>query len=631
MNWKAIGASVFSALSLAHEAHGASEPPLIPEVKADRRICFTMYTVSRGVLKLTAQLYPIPSGIGRDVFLDVRRKDGWKTIGREQADGRGWVATFRVGDWDASSDVSYRVRHGNVAEHAGVVRKDPAGKGTIVVAAFCGNFMAPGAEVALPKTDLVANIKKLKPDLLFFAGRQVIEHDNHLAHWLKFGREFGEVLCDYPSVCLPDADDVGQDHLWSAGGKKAEKESGEDGGYYRPAEYVAEVERAQMAHLPDPHDGSPLAGGIGVHHTSLTVGRVSFAIIDGRKFKAAPTNRFSDNAAPWLVTTNAYDPSALDTEGADLLGERQLKFLRAWAADWGDCDMKAVLSQSVFCGGPHLYGSRERRVRADLDSNGWPKSGRERAVDTIRRASAVEIAAGDHLAYVVQHGIEDWGDACYSFAIPPMANRELRWWAPESPGKNRPQGAPEHMGDFLDGFGNRVTMVAVANPSAESHDPGILTARAAGFGVIRFNRQEGEITFECWPRNADVGSRGAKQYPGWPITIQQGDNNKRKPTAHLAELTIKGAKGPVIVEVIDDASGETLYARRVKSETFKPGIFRDGPHTINVTAGSQHKNFPGVLPAESGGPMRLEVDFSPPPPPVPEKEKTSAKKRRSRR
>lgn len=606
----------------------AGGDPLIPDVKAGQRICFAMYTVHRGVLKLTAQLYPVPSGIERDVYLDVKRGGSWKQVAQEKAAEQGWVATFRVEKWDSSYDVPYRVRHGRVAEYEGTIRKDPASKETIVVAVFSGNAMPSGDGAEIPKADILANIKKLKPDLLFFAGGQVCAHENHLGHWLRFGREFGEVLRHCPSVCLPDASDVGQESLWGAGGKKSGKASGEDGGYYRSAEYVREVERAQAGHLPDPHDRSSLDRGIGMYHTALTVGRVSFAIVDGRKFKSAPAG-VAPGQGPrsWLVTTNAFDADALDVSGAELLGERQLKFLRDWGADWADCDMKAVLTQAAFCGGAHLYGGRDRRVYADLDSNGWPRSGRDRALDAMRAAFAVHIAGGGRPGAVFHHGIDEWGDAGYSFSVPPMANTGLCWWAPEIPGKNVVQGGGGSEGKFLDGFGNRMTLEAVANPSGEPHDGG-LTARGAGFGVVKFHKPAREVTFECWPRDVDIGSRNAQQYPGWPITVRQEENNRRRPTGQLGALTVKGAEDPV-VQVLDDASGEILYTLRIKGTTYRLGVFRDGPHTVNVIAGDKRKSFPGVMPVRSGGPAQLEADFSPPP--LPQKEETGKAVRKARR
>jgi hypothetical protein len=40
----------------------------------------------------------------------------------------------------------------------------------------------------------VENLKRLKPDLLFFSGDQVYNHSAHLTYWLKFGRDFGELI-----------------------------------------------------------------------------------------------------------------------------------------------------------------------------------------------------------------------------------------------------------------------------------------------------------------------------------------------------------------------------------------------------------------------------------------------------
>ena len=77
----------------------------------------------------------------------------------------------------------------------------------------------------------------------------------------------------------------------------------------------------------------------------------------------------------------------LDVPKAKLLGDRQLKFLREWGANWTGTDMKAVLSQTVFCGGAHIH--RDKRLKVDLDSNGWPQSGRNRALSEIRKCFAL--------------------------------------------------------------------------------------------------------------------------------------------------------------------------------------------------------------------------------------------------
>jgi len=437
-------------LSTAH-----AQPLKIPEVSRDKVICFALYTVHNNIMKMTAQLYPLKDGEDRIVRLEVKQDGKWKQIAQTQVVERGWTAVFRVENWDSAKDIEYRVAHGKNAYYTGIIRKDPVDKNTIVVAAFTGNsiYIPHGGDI--PKVDIVENLKKIKPDLLFFSGDQVYDHNRHYAYWLKFGRDFGDVIRNTPTVTIPDDHDVGQANLWGAGGKVSHTRAGHDGGYAAPLEYVKEVERAQTSHLPDPYDPTPIERGIGVYYTSLTLGRISFAIIEDRKFKSGPQGLVPQRGPrpdhildpnydpksidvpgakllgerpqglvpqrgprPDHILDPNYDPKSIDVPGAKLLGERQLKFLRQWGTDWRGADMKAVLSQTIFCGGAHIHGNTGNRLHADLDSNGWPQTGRNKAIAEIRRAFAIHIAGDQHLATIFHHGIDDWNDACYSFCVP---------------------------------------------------------------------------------------------------------------------------------------------------------------------------------------------------------------------
>jgi len=560
---------------------------VIPEVPKEERICFALYTVHDDTLKLTAQLYPLGNVDAIEVHLEVERDGQWDRIATAEVIYPGFTAPFRVEDWDSSRDIRYRVVHQDAAFYEGTIKRDPRDKDTIVVAAFTGNSIYPGHGGDIPRTDIVDNLKKIEPDLLFFSGDQVYDHARHLAAWLKFGRDFGEIIRNTPTVTIPDDHDVGMYNLWGENGKRSASRAGSDGGYFMPVEYVKEVERAQTSHLPDPYDPTPIDRGIGVYYTDLTVGGVSFAILEDRKFKTAPLGRTPElGPRPDHVMDPGYDPQSLDVPGARLLGERQLAFLRDWAADWADCEMKAVLSQTIFCGGAHIHGKLGGRVLVDLDSNGWPQSGRNRALAEMRKAFAVHIAGDQHLGTVFHHGIEDWNDAVYSFCVPSIANLYLRWWAPLEPGRNRAPGAPAYTGEFLDGLSNMVTLTAVANPSQERNGGNKLTTRAAGFGLIRFHKKTREITFECWPRNVDVTVPGTKQYPGWPVTIQQQDNYGRAAKGFLPELEVRGLTDP-IVQVREEASGEVVYTLRIKGTRFRPKVFRKGMYTIKVGDGSR--------------------------------------------
>ena len=564
----------------------------IPEVTRDKVICFALYTVHDKTLKLTAQFYPLKEGEPRKAHLQIKRGEEWVNVANTTIIERGWTAPFRVNNWDDSKKVSYRVRHGKEAQYEGIIQKNPADKDEFVMVGFTGNSINPNHGGDIPKNDLVENIKKIKPDLLFFSGDQVYDHRRHYAAWLKFGRDFGEVIKNHPTVTIPDDHDVGQPNLWGHNGKKSTLPGASDGGYTMPVEYVKEVERAQTSHLPDPYDPTQINRGIGTYYTNLNWGRISFAIIEDRKFKTGPAGMIpKQGPRPDHIRNPNYDPKSVDVPQARLLGERQLKFLDEWSQDWKNTDMKVALSQTIFCGGAHIHGKIGGRLHADLDSNGWPQTGRNKAIASLRKAYAFHFAGDQHLATVFHHGINEWRDSIYSFCVPSIANLYLRWWKPLEPGKNRGPGVDPILGDHFDGFNNKVTAIAVANPSPEKGGDR-LTTRAAGFGVTRINKKTRDVTFICWPRNVDVSAKDAKPYPGWPFTFNQLDNYGRKADAYLPSLEIN--RPNQVVQVINEKTEEILYTIRIKGSAFRPKVFSDGSYTINVGEGNERKSLKGI-------------------------------------
>ena len=563
-------------------------------ITKDNLICFALYTVHKNTLKLTPPLYPLADDDPRTVRLEIKKGDKFVQVAETKVIEKGWTAPFRVEKWDTTKDIEYRVAHGKTAFYTGIIRKDPVDKDTIVVAAFTGNSVRPQHGGDLPKDDIVKNLKKLKPDLLFFSGDQVYDHRQHFKAWTRFGRDFGDIIRNTPTVTIPDDHDVGQANIWGAGGKKSNTGAGHDGGYFMPVEYVKEVERAQTSHLPDPFDPTPILRGIGVYYTELTIGRVSFAIIEDRKFKSGPQGLVpKQGPRPDHIRNPNYDPKSVDVPGAVLLGKRQLKFLDHWAANWDGADMKAVLSQTVFANVAHIHGGASNRLHADMDSNGWPQTGRNKAISAIRKGYANMICGDQHLGTIVHHGVDDWRDSGYSFCVPSIANLYLRWWKPLEKGKNRVEGSPEYTGDHIDGFANKVTVHAAANPDAKPKTNNRLTTRSAGFGVIKFNRKSRKITMECWPRNVDVTDPASKQYLGWPMTIGQEDNYGRKAKAYLPTLKIAGDANPV-VQIIDESNGEIVYTLRINGNSFRAKVFKEGKYTIKVSNDQKSKTLKGV-------------------------------------
>jgi len=571
---------------------GKGRPVLaIPDVAKKDVICFALYTVHDKTLKLTAQLYPLDEDDPKTARLEIEKDGEWVEVATTDVIEPGWTAPFRVENWDDTKDHNYRVAHGTEATYEGLVRRNPVDKDEIVVAGFTGNSINPAHGGDISRQDIIDNVRKVDADILFFSGDQVYDHFRHYAAWLKFGRDFGEIIKDRPTVCLPDDHDAGQPNIWGESGKVSTLKGAADGGYARPAEYVKEVERAQTSHFPDPVDPRPIGQGIGVWFTNLNWGNVDFAILEDRKFKTGPAGRVpKQGPRPDHILNPDYDPASVDVEGAVLLGERQLAFLDEWAQDWSDADMKVALSATIFCGGAHIHGSANGRLHADMDSNGWPQSGRNRAIDALRKGFAFHYAGDQHLATIFQHGIDEHRDAIWSFCVPSIANLYLRWWDPLEPGENREEGAPEYTGDHLDGFANKVTNFAAATPEKQPAG-NLLNTRSAGFGIVRLNTKTREITMECWPRNVDITDPATEQYPGWPRTISQFDNYSPPSWGTLGTLTFD-VEDPV-VQLIDAATSEILYTVRANGTTFTPMVPKEG--SFLVKAG---KNAPDTVVAE---------------------------------
>lgn len=583
---------VFVAASLSARAQeqprraaANPRPPLtIPDVPRDEVICFCLYTTHNRVLKLTAILYPLKHDEERRVRLEIETNGQWREAATANVNPEGWMATFRVENWDDSQSRKYRVTHAGGARYDGVIRRNPRDRDEITVGVLsCNSNRDRGM-----REDIVANLKAQDPDLLFFGGDQSYDHKQHTAAFLLFGRQFGEIIRDRPTITIPDDHDVGQGNLWGAGGAVAKLPGGADGGYVMPAQYVNMVQRAQTSHLPDPYDSTPVKQGITVYYTSLELGGIDFAILEDRKWKTGPAGIIPQmGPRPDHINDPDYDRASIDVPEAELLGERQLRFLREWGQDWSGVDMKMVLSQTIFAGGAHLHGTVTNRLLADLDSNGWPQSGRAAALREIRRFFGFMIGGDQHLASVIHHGINAWEDSGWSFCGPSIENFYARWWWPlEEPMNRNPANPLPFTGRYFDGFGNKITMHAYSNPTESNH-------KAAGYGLVRLKKSTREITMECWPRHVNVTRADAKQFDGWPVTIKQEDNYARQAIAWLPTLRIEGAENAV-VQIIDEYNGEIVYTLRIRGRVFQPKVFREGTYTVKVGEGARRQMFPGT-------------------------------------
>lgn len=596
-------------------------------------ILWSQYTLSRGVLKLTAQMPPLGVEDDQSVALQVKANGEWKTIEEEYIHTLARTATFRIPGWDATRDTPYRLVYnligadGKAIPHywEGTVRRDPAGKATIVVAGFTGN-----QDTGFPNLPTLKNLLHHDPDLLFFSGDQIYENVagygiqrlpvetaalDYLRKWYLVGWSFGGLMKDRPTVHIPDDHDVYQGNIWGGGGRKQPLAEHERGGYVMPAEWVNMVQRTQTSHLPDPFDSRPVEQDITVYYTDLLYGRISFAILEDRKFKSGPKGIVPPTGGrPDHVTDPNFDRNAYDPPGATILGERQLDFIRHWTSDWRGADFKVALSQTIFGAAATTHGADFMRLVADLDSNGWPHSARDRSLRELRKGYAFMYAGDTHLPSLIHHGVEDWNDSGWSFCVPSIAAGYPRLYEPEPPGKNRAPGMPDYTGEFLDPFGNKLTVWAVANPKKvwRDHPYERLMDKASGYGIVRLDKSTGRITAECWPILVDASAPGAqsRQFPGWPRTIHREDNFPKKAVAWLPRIKVSGMANPV-VQVVDEVTGEHIYTLRIQGAEWHPRVFtKTGVYTVRAgEPGGDFREFKGLVPSTESESGVLEIAF----------------------
>ena len=177
--------------------------------------------------------------------------------------------------------------------------------------------------------------------------------------------------------------------------------------------------------------------------------------------------------------------------------------------------------------------------------------------------------------------------------------------------KKQNPGSPRYTGDYEDGFGNKITVLAVSNPTRTDREPQRLHQRAPGYGIVRFNRDTREITFENWPRWASPFKD--KPYPGWPVRVFQEDNYSRVPSGYLPPITVTGMENPVF-QVVNQGSGEIVYTIRAKTSRFTPMVFEEGAYTVRVgePGTDNFQTLTDLSPAAIHGEEEIRVRFDGP-------------------
>jgi alkaline phosphatase D len=399
---------------------------------------------------------------------------------------------------------------------------DRSSKGTPRLAGESSLELYTTANLYFPYAEITRNISKHRPDLYvafgdqFYEDRPTVEdHDSaptldFLYRYYLWLWSFRELTRSRPTVVLVDDHDVFQGNLWGHEGAPAPGGDPLQGGYSRAATWVNLVQRCQCGHNPDPYDPTPVLRGISVYYAAFRYGGISFAILEDRKWKTGDKDGLDATGAPYPVAT------------AQLLGTRQQAFLRDWAAR-DPALPRICLTQTLFgC----LQTDTRGLPMIDYDSNGYPAARRNTAVTLLEQARALILSGDQHLASVVRHGTTAFGDGPVQFVAPALGTAWQRWF--EAGPLPNSAGTP-HTGDWVDPFGNRMTVEAVANPKVRFADYragypgggqglGDRNLKSEGYGIVRVDRTGARYVLECWPWRADPAA-GGTQFSGWPRAL----------------------------------------------------------------------------------------------------------------
>ncbi|SET38096.1 alkaline phosphatase D family protein [Thalassotalea agarivorans] len=509
-----------------------------------------MHSVNKDNLRLSTQLMPVAATEISELTLQVKQtgQSTWVTAQTSPVED-GFVTIFDIAKWQYQVDHDYRIVNPKAPKqtlYQGTVSKDPGNSKTLKIALHScltataknlddGAYKARIKEervlgryskdnIQFPHTDLVQNCEKHQPDLYLFVGDQFYEGTptriwrgkpdsklDLLYRWYLWYWTHREQLKHRPAILLADDHDVLQGNLWGVGGRdpvitETGKRMEEDGGYMETKSLVQMAYRIQHSHNPAPYDPTPIDHDIPVTYGAFVYGGTSFAVIEDRKFKSRRNIK--------------VDPRYVQGE---LLGQRQEIFLREWK------DMDKGLPKVVITAS--MYGSAQTRgdliPLLDYDSNGYPHDGRTRAVKLIKDAKAVVLAGDQHIAMLAKQGINDHTDGPLFFAGPAGAAFWQRWFEGEGQLANQRNNDP-NTGDFEDTFGNKMRVLAVANPKVSykifksqvgdswSNFLSDRRLKSEGYGLVKVDHQAQQFHFECW--EFDVDPTTGKQFDGWPYS-----------------------------------------------------------------------------------------------------------------
>ena len=530
----------------------------------------TFYTNTKDSLFFTAQLMPhVPENM-KEVYLElVNGLTRTKHIGK--FDSLCYQIRFRIALPKKFNQLNYNLKFSPVSgeyeldetnTHSGVIKAEPSNKEPKLMALNCNGFTffhSGGIDyknIFYPYQQIKSGYENEKPDIIAFLGDQIYEsrpemaiykkpycNIDYLYKWSIWCYSFRDIVKNQPTIIMTDDHDVFQGNLWGNGGVNAKTKPiskipsyyGKDnydtwqqdhGGYFMGKKFVNMVTRCQTSHLPYPKE-KKLENGIINYYTDYKYGNLNFAILEDKKFKSPPSqNKFKVYNGFTIeknITSKDYH-----NDDFKLLGKNQLNFLRNWSGQSKNKEeFKIILTQSAYASlttvqvdytplkdRPAKKDSTPQKVSPDMDTNGWPKIGRDRALEALQDSSILFISGDQHMGAVID--VFDSSNTNYTFySVPAIANTWPRMWWPNNDGSNNNY----PLGKYTDAFGNKINVRAVANPNPNAPSPNSINRKSPGFGIVEFKKKGHKAFIHAYPLYFNTSST-LQEFKGWPIEIK---------------------------------------------------------------------------------------------------------------
>tara|TARA_B100000674_G_scaffold107486_1_gene78969 strand:- start:5257 stop:7635 length:2379 start_codon:yes stop_codon:yes gene_type:complete len=531
-------------------------------------ILSTFYTNTRDSLFFTAQLMPfVPKRKDEITFGFIEGSDEIKYVG--QFDSSCYQLRFRIPLPKNFKSKKYVVRSSvPLSENPhrkvfwGTVHSKPQNKRPKLMALNCNGFTffhSGGIEyknVFYPYRKIKEGYEIQKPDVVAFLGDQIYESRpemaiykepfcrlDYLYKWSIWCYAFRDLTQDQPTIIMTDDHDVFQGNIWGNSGAPAKTSSIEkipsyygkknydtwqqdNGGYFMGKDFVNMVTRCQTSHLPYPKQ-KKLDNGIINYYTDYKYGNLNFAILEDKKFKSPPSqNKFkvyNGFAIEKNITAEDYH-----NDEFTLLGKKQLNFLKTWSGQLKKKkEFRIILTQSAYASlttvqidytplkdRPATKDSGPQKVSPDMDTNGWPKTGRDKALEALQDSSILFISGDQHMGAVID--VFDSSNTNYTFySVPAIANTWPRMWWPDDDGSNNNY----PLGKYTDAFGNKINVRAVANPNPNAPNPNSINRKSPGFGIVEFKKKGHKAFIHAYPLHFNTSST-FQEFKGWPLEIK---------------------------------------------------------------------------------------------------------------